>query len=284
MNELLNKNYNHTVSYNFENIFPAKPFLKWAGGKGFLSSRLIKLFPNDYSSYYEPFIGGGALFFKISPWLKFAQISDLNKELILAYNIVKDDVESLIKELKKHEKNHSKEYYYFIREKNKIENEIKSTARLIYMNKTCFNGLYRVNSKGEFNVPFGRYKNPNICDEKNLRRVSVALQNWKIKNLSFEDVKPKKGSFIYCDPPYHDCFSNYQNDGFIEAYHILLAEYVKIWSKTCKVMISNSDTTVIRELYKDFHFHTVQTRRCINCKGNERKKQEKELVITTYEK
>ena len=268
------------------NSFKAKPFLKWAGGKRSLINQLSKFFPEEINTYYEPFIGGGAVFFNIAHTIKSAQISDLNKELIQTYYTVKDDAENLIKVLRTHEKKHSKDYYYQVRKRNETKSEIKRAARLIYMNKTCFNGLYRVNSKGKFNVPLGRYVNPNICDEENLKRVSDVLKKCEIKNLSFEDIRPKAGSFIYCDPPYHDCFSSYQGGGFTDEHHTRLAHCVKRWSRNCKVMISNSDTKFIRKIYEDLNlkvlnFHSVETRRFINCQGSKRS-QLKELVITTY--
>jgi DNA adenine methylase len=186
-----------------------KPFVKWVGGKRQLLKqfRLMHLYPPEkfdikYGRYFEPFIGGGAVFFDLLPEKAF--LSDLNNELVITYNVIKNDVENLIKSLKKHKLD--KEYFLKIRSQNPEKlSDTNTASRFIYLNRTCFNGMYRVNSKGGFNVPFGKYTNPLICDEVNLRKVSKALQNVEIKKQDYKEVlkKARKGDFIYFDPPYY---------------------------------------------------------------------------------
>lgn len=268
-------------THDITHLLKAKPFLKWAGGKGSIAKILISKFPQDIKNYYEPFVGGGAIFFKIANKPIKAYLSDVNADLILAYQVIKKDPLRLIRELKKYEKKHSKQYYYTIRKRHGIEDPIKSTARLIYLNKTCFNGLYRVNKGGYFNVPMGDYKKPNICDEQNINEVSKALNKVKIRVCDFWNLKPVADSFIYLDPPYHDCFSTYQAQGFTEDHHTRLAQKVRKWSDTSKIMVSNSDTKFIRGLYKGFNIYNIKSMRLINCKADGRKKN-KELIITNY--
>ncbi len=186
-----------------------KPFVKWVGGKRQLLRQFhsLNLYPpENFDSrtgrYFEPFVGGGAVFFDLLPERAF--LSDLNNELVITYNVIKYDVESLIKSLKKHTLD--KEYFLKIRAKNlKKLSDLTIASRFIYLNRTCFNGLYRVNSRGEFNVPFGKYTNPLICDEENLRKVAKALQHIEIKKQDYKKVlkNAKKGDFVYFDPPYY---------------------------------------------------------------------------------
>ena len=186
-----------------------KPFVKWVGGKRQLLTqfRLMNLYPPEKfnpvtGSYFEPFVGGGAVFFDLLPEKAF--LSDLNRELVITYNVIKNDVENLIILLKKHKLN--KEYFLKIREQDPNHlSDIKIASRFIYLNRTCFNGMYRVNSKGGFNVPFGKYTNPLICDEVNLRKVSKSLEKIEIKNQDYKSIlkNAKKGDFIYFDPPYY---------------------------------------------------------------------------------
>jgi len=205
------------------------PFVKWAGGKTQLLSELDIMIPSEFDRYFEPFLGGGAMFFHISSKnIQFiSHLSDINEDLINAYKVVKDDVEVLIRLLKHHEKeynNSCREYYYQLRAKIKPLTDVERAARFITLNKTCYNGLYRVNSKGIFNVPMGRYKNPLICDSENLRKVSIALRdsNAKIETIDYEDIlrdKPREGDFIYLDRPYDPLsdtayFTHYTHRGF----------------------------------------------------------------------
>lgn len=273
-----------------------KPFVKWVGGKRQLLKQflLLNLYPpNDFdpknNTYFEPFVGGGAVFFDLLP--KKAVLSDLNKELIVTYNVIKNNVEELIKNLKKYK--HSKEYFLKIRKQN-IEdlNDLEIASRFIYLNHTCFNGLYRVNSKGEFNVPFGKYKNPLICDEVNLRRVSKSLKNIKIKHQDFKEVlkSAEKGDFIYFDPPYYpinktSSFTSYTKEGFLEKEQTELRDLViKLHKRGCYIMLSNSDTPFINKIYsgiKGIYINKVKAKRSVNSKSSGRGKIY-EVLITNY--
>lgn len=266
--------------------------VKWAGGKKQLLSQFKPHFPAKIERYFEPFVGGGAVAFyvikKYAP--KEVLLSDINEELINTYNIIKNNVEGLIILLKRYKKNHNKEEYYRIRTQNQKElSAVEKVARFIYLNKTCFNGLYRVNSKGQFNVPIGSYKNPLICDEKSLREISKLLKNVDIKVMSFEKVHnyAKKNDFIYFDPPYYPLkkgksFTTYTKDNFLEKEQERLAEAFKeLDKKGCEIMLSNSDTDFIKKLYKDFNIRIVKATRMINCDATKRGKIN-EVVITNY--
>jgi len=258
-----------------------KPYLKWAGGKRQLLKDIMNNLPKGISNYtyYEPFIGAGALFFELQP--KKAVINDFNEQLILTYNVIKEDVEKLIVLLKKYQQKNEKEYYYEIRNIdrnskifNKLSN-VEKAARLIFLNKTCFNGLYRVNSQGLFNVPYGKYKNPAICEEIVLRQISIYLNsnNISISNNDFEHAvsSADKKSFIYFDPPYHSPdktnFTGYQANGFSdEEQERLRNVMIKMTNRGVKCLLSNSDTDFIRELYNHnlFEIVSVQAKRAIN--------------------
>ncbi len=266
--------------------------VKWAGGKKQLLEQFESIFPKKIERYFEPFVGGGSVAFyllKNRQEIKKAYLSDINNELIITYNVVKNNVEELIKFLKEHKLNHNKEFYYKMREKNINElTQIEVAARFIYLNKTCFNGLYRVNSKGLFNVPMGSYKNPEICNEQDLREISQLLQKDDLINVQFhEAVKDaKKGDFIYFDPPYHplkkQSFTTYTKDKFLEKEQEKLAEVFKeLDKKGCNVMLSNSDTEFIKNLYKDYDIRYVKANRMINSDASKRGAIN-ELVITNY--
>lgn len=261
-------------------IYPvASPIVKWAGGKTQLLKHYSRLFPAEFNRYYEPFLGGGAVFFHLvakSPNLR-ATLSDQNVELINCYNMIKNELPSVIRYLKKH-KNDS-DHFYKVRAQDVDDlSPAERAARLIFLNKTCFNGLYRVNRKGQFNVPFGRYENPKICDEVNLRAAERALCNAKINTANFEAVASlaKKGDFVYLDPPYQplsttSSFTGYTRNSFGEADQIRLANmFKKLTDKGCYAMLSNSDTPFIRELYEDFNIETVYANRAINSKADKR--------------
>lgn len=252
-----------------------KPFIKWAGGKGQLLNELTKRVPHNFRRYFEPFVGGGALFFRIQP--SQAVIADKNAELVNAFIIVRDRVGELIKDLAKHK--NEQEYYYALRALDPQKmSPVERASRFIYLNKTCYNGLWRVNRQGNFNVPFGRYKNPKICDIPNLQAVSAVLQGTEILCTDFEEAvqEASQGDFIYFDPPYQPLtstayFTNYVQEGFGENEQQRLARLMKKLSDLgCFVMLSNSDTDFIRELYKDFKVETVSANRFINCKANQR--------------
>ena len=265
---------------------PVSPFIKWAGGKGQLLLQYKPLFPATFKRYFEPFLGGGAVFFRIKP--RQAILSDINEELINAYAVIRDDVENLIDLLETHK--NDKDYYYSIRRLT-IGNSlpIDRASRFIFLNRTCYNGLYRVNTKGDFNVPFGRYKKPLIFNADNLRNVSKQIKNAEIISGDFETIltRAKKPDFIYLDPPYQPTsktahFTNYAQNGFGENEQQRLSEVFCNLSKLgCFLMLTNSDTSLVRELYADFNITLVNARRTINCKVNGRKNV-KELVIRNY--
>lgn len=267
-----------------------KPFIKWAGGKTQLLPHLLERIPRKYDRYFEPFIGGGALFFKVTPSKGY--ISDINPELINAYQIIKSDVESLIEDLKKHI--YDKDYYYELRNVDRTTefknwSSVKKASRLIALNKSCFNGLYRVNSKGHFNVPFGRHKNPKLVDAFNLRECSKALKDTKIVLGSFDLIQQdvQKGDFVYFDPPYAplnitSSFTSYSKEGFDHKMQEKLRDFcVSLDYKGVKFMVSNSSASLILDLYQNFHISFVEATRAINSKGNKRGKI-KEVIVTNY--
>ena len=275
-------------------MIKGKPFVKWAGGKRQIIKELTKLAPLEYSTYYEPFVGGGALLFKLQP--KAFSINDSNEELICVYKCLENNelFELLKKELLKHEENHSEEYYYQVREMDKLEgfNNLPiyvRAGRMIYLNKACFNGLYRVNSKNEFNVPFGKKEKVNTYDGQNLGIIHSFLNfnDIKIMNVDFEEAvkDAKKGDFIYFDPPYDSdthTFNSYTEEGFGKKDHIRLANTFKeLDKKGCYVMLSNHNTELVNELYKDFNIHIIEAKRNINANGKKRGKVE-EVIITNY--
>ena len=266
----------------------ARPFLKWAGGKRQLLPELLPRVPERFKAYHEPFVGGGALFFELASTdtLGKAHLSDVNGPLIDTYLAVKDHVEEVITRLKKHRNEES--YFYEVRKQNPIKLAIRA-ARLIYLNKTCFNGLYRENRSGQFNAPFGFYKKPNICDEKNLRAVSQVLRKVDISRRSYLSVlgKAKKGDFVYFDPPYYPLtetskFTGYDRGGFTKDDQRELRDtFSELSERGVQVMLSNSDTPPVRELYDSFRIDRVDANRPINCKGDRRGKVS-ELVIRNY--
>lgn len=272
------------------NIIISKPFIKWAGGKRQLIKELIKLLPANYNRYFEPFIGGGALFFAIQP--KNAYISDINPELINLYNVVKNDVDLLINDLIKYK--NTEDYFYKIRNLDrkpsyKKFNVIKKASRFIYLNKTCYNGLYRTNSKGYFNVPFGSYKNPNIIDKQNLKACSELLKKTEIVSSHFLAIENeiKTGDFVYFDPPYipinkTSSFTKYYKDDFNIDEQIKLKELCdRLTKKNIYFMLSNSYSKLILNLYKQYNIKKIKATRTINSKANKRGAIN-ELIITNY--
>jgi DNA adenine methylase len=267
-----------------------KPFIKWAGGKRQLISQLLRYSPTKFAEYYEPFLGGGALFFKLSSLdkIKHAHLNDSNKVLIDAYKTIKEKPKDLIAEMKSGKYKNDKDVFYEIRTEQPTD-LVKATARLIYLNKTAFNGLYRVNSKGEFNVPYGKYKNPKILDEQNILAVSKALQKDELTNIDFEEAvnSAKESDFIYFDPPYYplsktSSFTGYTKEDFAEKDQVRLAKkFMELDSRGCFVMLSNSYAPLILDLYKDFIIQTVKATRMINCKAEGRGKIS-EVIITNY--
>ena len=254
---------------------PLRPFLKWAGGKRQLVPEIIQFFPKDADglTYYEPFVGAGAVLFGLRP--QKAVINDSNEQLMTAYRTIKNDVESVIKMLKGYQKKHGTEFYYTIRNLDRDSEQFGAlpdcvqAARLIYLNKTCFNGLYRVNAKGFFNVPQGRYKNPAICEEDLLRRISDYLNAGDVAILHGDFEQAVQGadsdSFVYFDPPYHTPvktgFTGYQPDGFGEKEHERLRDLLlHLTGLGVKCLLSNADTAFVRELYCHAQFEIIPVR------------------------
>jgi DNA adenine methylase len=279
--------YNNSLAY---------PFVKWAGGKRGLISQILPFIPKKFNNYFEPFVGGGALFFTLYNLgiLKDKKIYlfDKNEELVNSYNFIKNNPVELIKTLKIFKNRHSNDFYYEIRGLDRKENyfnlsPVMKAARFIYLNKTCFNGLYRVNKKGFFNVPIGRYKNPNIIDEKNILNVSKALKNVEIKCCDFCEVLnyADKEDFIYFDPPYYPLnetsnFTSYTDNNFLEEEQIRLFNVFKNLTKIGIYIIeSNSNTEFIKKLYKEYYLVKIKANRFINSKGNKRGKIDELLIV-----
>ena len=269
-----------------------KPFLKWAGGKRQLLPEILKYVPRDIERYYEPFIGGGALLFALSPHR--AVVGDSNAELINCYRVIRDSVDGLIEALKDHR--NDKDYFYQVRRWDRDKSyfqrsEVERAARVVFLNKTCYNGLYRVNQRGEFNAPFGRYKNPRILDEQALRSISCFLNSSDSEILcsDFSDTVKTATSrdFIYFDPPYDPVsqtasFTGYSLGGFDRLEQERLKQVIDSLScKGCRVLLSNSDTEFIRGLYRSYRMIAVQASRAINSKGAKRGKVG-ELLIMNY--
>ena len=276
-------------------MIKGKPFVKWAGGKRQILDELKKHVPNEYNTYYEPFIGGGALLFELSP--KKAVINDSNKELMNVYDVLCDDkkFKKMCNVLNSYETNHSEEFYYEIRNKDREKMQFNRladytrAARTIYLNKACFNGLYRVNSKNEFNVPFGKKTKVNTYDGGNLITVSnyLTMNDVKILSVDFEECvkNAKKGDFVYFDPPYDsdtNTFNSYTEDGFGKEEQRRLARVFKeLDERGVYVMLSNHNTTLVNELYEGYNIYVIEAKRNINSKGNKRGKVE-ELIITNF--
>ena len=277
-----------------EGTRPLSPFLKWAGGKARLLGQFERFFPHEVERYCEPFVGSGAVFFYVMERFNPADVvlSDSNEELMNAYRTVRDDVEDLLIGLEEHRRSHGEDHYYKVRSLNPAAlSPPARAARLIYLNKTCFNGLYRVNSRGGFNVPMGSYKNPGIFDAENLRRVSQALQGVDLQVRHFAELvglaNQGGGDFIYFDPPYHplsktSSFTSFTAGDFKESDQKRLAEvYRELDRKGCKLMLSNSDCGFTRGLYKGFRLKTVRARRAINSKADGRG-EINELLVLNY--
>jgi DNA adenine methylase len=279
-----------------------KPFVKWVGGKRQLLRQFIQrdLYPPanfniNKNTYFEPFVGGGAVFFDLLP--KKAILSDMNSELVISYNVIKERTEKLIKKLKQHDKNNSKEYYLKIRAQNlnRLSN-VSIAARFIYLNRTCFNGIYRVNSQGQFNVPFSPYKNPNIINKENLKKVSDALKKVKILHQDYKKTlkNAKVGDFIYLDPPYaklekNYSFTLYTKEGFGDSEQLEVRDmFYELHKRGCYVMLSNSDTPFINKIYGELvkkdskiKISHLKAARFINSKVTSRGKIN-EVLVTNY--
>jgi DNA adenine methylase len=274
-----------------------KPFVKWVGGKRQLMQDLENNFPKQFSTYHEPFLGGGAVMFNLltkKPQLS-CNVSDFNSDLILAYVTIRDKLEKLIESLENHSKNYHKnstEYYYEVR-KQEPKQQIEKVSRLLFLNKTCFNGLYRVNKKGQFNVPLGRYTNPNIVNKENLTAVSKILQSKKIK-ISCRDFEAvlgdaKKGDLVYFDPPYQPVsstanFTSYTHRDFTEDDLERLAKLAdQLHSKGCYVLLSNSNSKTVKDFFskKYWKISSINVNRAINSNAQKRTGH-KEIIIKNY--
>jgi DNA adenine methylase len=270
-----------------------RPFLKWVGGKTQLLDELVSSYDKARvtGSYHEPFLGGGALYFELSRTERLdgtAYLSDINGNLIGTYQSIRNSLQDVIKLLKKHARSHSEEYYYKVRAEVPRKKASRA-ARTIYLNKTCFNGLYRENKKGMFNVPMGRYTNPKILDEDNLRAVSAALRHADIEIRPFSTIldRVSSGDFVYFDPPYQplsrtSSFTSYDRNGFDEEKQLELAGvFHQLSLAGAKVLLSNSNSPLIRKAYKAFNIRKVYANRMVNSKAEKRGKIP-ELLISNF--
>ena len=270
------------------------PVLKWVGGKRQLLSLIKPMLPKRITSYCEPFVGGGAVLFDLQP--KKALINDINNDLILVYTVIRDNVEALIELLETYPNDEG--FYYELRNIDRDQakydklNELERAARVIFLNKTCYNGLYRVNNAGEFNSPFGKYKNPNIVNAPVLRAVSAYFNSSEItfSSIDFALVleQVRKGMFVYLDPPYDpvsdtSSFTGYSRGGFSREQQIQLRECCdRLNARGIKFMLSNSATDFIKEQYANYHIMIVQAKRAINSVASKRGDVD-EVIITNYE-
>ncbi|HHE46012.1 MAG TPA: DNA adenine methylase [Candidatus Moranbacteria bacterium] len=290
------------VLYKKYALSKPKPFVKWVGGKRQLLKQFKELdlyppagFDPKKNTYFEPFVGGGAVFFDLLP--QKAVLSDMNAELIIAYNVIENDLDKLIKKLKEHKRKNNKKYFLKIRSQNLNRlTDVSIAARFIYLNRTCFNGLYGVNLRGGFNTPYGKYKNPLIVDENNLRKIAKVLQGIDVLNQDYkETVKgAKKGDFVYFDPPYAplsptSSFTSYTKDGFGEQQQIELRDtFYKLHKRGCYVMLSNSNSDFINKIYgelrkkdKQIKITKLGANRMINSNASKRGKI-KEVLVVNY--
>jgi len=267
------------------------PVVKWPGGKRQILDEITKYIPESFSTYYEPFLGGGAVLFELQPMK--AVVNDINQELMNIYQVIKENVDELIEDLKKHK--NEREYFYKIRELDRDKEryskltKVERASRIIYLNKTCYNGLFRVNRSGEFNAPFGNYKNPNIVNENTLRAVSEYFNRANIiftcQDFEVALQRAAKGDFVYLDPPYDPLsetanFTEYDKGGFNRDEQIRLKRVCdKLNKKGIKFLLSNSATDFIMELYKDYKIKIIKAKRAINSKADRRGEVDEVLVM-----
>jgi len=275
-------------------VLAAGPFVKWAGGKQGLLEQFKPFFPRQFNGYIEPFVGSGAVFFYVARRFNPSRVilMDSNQELISTYQAIQTNASEVTARLERLKRTHSKHQYLSVRDQTVEQlTKVERAARFIYLNKTCFNGLYRVNSRGQFNVPMGRYVHPKIFDAEVLQAVSAALKGVALKAESYERCLEyaQTGDFIYFDPPYHPLsrtanFTSYTKDSFGESDQERLAEvFVKLHKRKCFVMLSNSDTPFIEKLYENQRFELVRVkaRRAINSDASKRGAIT-ELVVINY--
>ena len=267
------------------------PVVKWVGGKRQILDQITKYVPETFSTYYEPFLGGGAVLFGLQP--KKAVVNDINNELMNIYEVIRDNVEELIEDLKKHR--NEEDYFYKVRELDRDKQRynkmtpVEKASRIIFLNKTCYNGLFRVNKAGEYNAPFGNYKNPNIVNETTLMAVSSYFNKVKIRFTcqDFAEVlkRSRKGAFVYLDPPYDPVsetasFTGYDKGGFDRDEQIRLKKTCdKLNKKGVKFLLSNSATDFIKDLYKDYKIEVIQAKRAINSRADKRGEVDEVLVM-----
>jgi DNA adenine methylase len=275
----------------------ATPIVKWVGGKSKLLGELEARVPGSYRRYFEPFLGGGALFFRLTPAAGAAALSDTNAELIGCYRAVRDDVEGVIAALLRHRRAHSDAHFYRVREgwnagapSPSRTADVERAAAFLYLNKTCYNGLWRVNRRGAFNVPVGRYDNPSILDAARLRAAARALAGQILEVAPFESalVSAERGDFVYFDPPYHPVsdtahFTSYTADKFgPDDQERLAAAFRALDARGCAVMLSNSDTPFVRRLYAGHRIDRVWCARAINSRGDRRGAVAEVIVTNRY--
>jgi DNA adenine methylase len=275
----------------------AKPFVKYVGGKTKLLPKLKEYFPKEINNYYEPFVGGGSVLFELlnKNLIKGKVcISDINLTLIDTYVLIRDNVDALILELGKENtyKNTNETYYENrkrynqIKDSNENSDKVEKCALFIYLNKCGFNGMYRENAKGEYNIPFGKQKNPAILDTNTLKAVSKSLKGIDIVWGNYTLIKDviSKGDFVYIDSPYDETFTDYTQNKFGKTQQRELKEFVDyLDSEGVRVMLSNSKTENVQELYRDYNVHDIETKYFLNSKGNSRKDIKYEVIITNYE-
>lgn len=255
-----------------------KPFVQWVGGKSRIKDQIISLFPKDIITYYEPFVGGGAIYFSLQH--QDCVISDVNQELIHAYQTVKYNPDCLINILDKYKDKKSREFYYEVANQHYLTNQLDIAVRFIYLNKTCFNGMYRVNKKNQFYNTYGNKGNRAILDHDNIQNCSIRLRGTSIKCQSYDKIKPSEGDFVYMDPPYHGLHSPYTPDKFEEQNQIELKEFCdNLTEKKVKFIVSNSDTDFIKDLYKDYDQSEIKLTKYFNPTSV---KKATELLIKNY--
>jgi DNA adenine methylase len=269
---------------------PPKPFVKWVGGKRNLLRHICSHLPKQFNTYFEPFVGGGAVFFALQHQgeVREAVLSDTNEELVTTYHVIQERPNYLIRRLGFHADHHDqnpKRHFYKVRAQS-FKRPTYVAARFIYLNRTCYNGLYRVNQEGKFNTPLGKYTHPNIVQEETINACHHALQQAMIRCHDFSHIEPKAGDFVYLDPPYDltrpESFTSYTKENFVTDDQVRLRDFVvELDRQGVYVMISNSYTKRIWELYRSFYRHIVHAPRHINCKANGRGPVE-ELLITNY--
>lgn len=272
------------------------PILKWVGGKKQIFPEIQKRLPKKFNKYFEPFVGGGYVFLQLKP--KVGYINDFNEELINLYRIVKEEPKELIKKIQKHKERNSKEYFYKIRSYDRKPNfnkisKVDKAARMVFLNKTCFNGLYRVNSNGELNSPYGKYKSPQIFSESNINNISDYFNqnNISIVNGDYKELLQyiEKGDFVYLDPPYDpvsktSSFTGYSADGFNKQNQIELKEFCDLINKKgAYFLLSNSSTDFIKELYANYYVDIIKVKRILAAKNSSRCVVE-EVLVRNYEK